>query len=96
VAVDDKIEGSPTPTLRLAIVAGSIAPVKHSTKGAMNMDKNRIVGAAKQAKGSIEVAAGKVLGDAKLEAEGRQDKAAGKIQNAVGGMKDAVKDVLKK
>jgi len=62
----------------------------------MTMDKDRIAGAAKQAKGSIEIAAGKVLGDAKLVAEGRQEKAEGKIQNAVGGMKDAVKDVLKK
>ena len=55
------------------------------------MNKDRIEGSAKQAKGSIEVAAGKVLGDAKLVAEGRQDKVAGKIQNVIGGIKDAVK-----
>ena len=60
------------------------------------MDKNRIVGAAKQAKGALEVVAGKVLGDAKLVAEGEQDKAEGKVQNVAGGMKDAVKDALKK
>ncbi len=34
---------------------------------------------------------GKVLGDKKLETEGKTDKAAGKIQNAVGGLKDAVR-----
>lgn len=59
------------------------------------MDKNRIVGAAKQAKGAIKVAAGKALGDAKLTAEGKTDKAEGKLQNAVGGLKDALKDSLK-
>jgi uncharacterized protein YjbJ (UPF0337 family) len=62
----------------------------------MKMDKDRIAGAAKQAKGAIEVAAGKVLGDAKLVAEGQQNKAAGKLQNAAGGVKDAGKDLLKK
>jgi uncharacterized protein YjbJ (UPF0337 family) len=60
------------------------------------MNKDRIVGAAKQAKGALEEAAGKVIGDAKLVAEGQHDKAVGKVQNAAGGVKDAVKDVLKK
>ena len=60
------------------------------------MDKDRIAGAAKQAKGAIEIATGKVIGDAKLVAEGQQDKAEGKIQNAAGGVKDALKNVLKK
>ncbi len=55
------------------------------------MDKDRIEGAAKVAKGNIKVAAGKVLGDAKLQADGQADKVEGKIQNAVGGLKDAVK-----
>ena len=35
--------------------------------------------------------AGKLTGDAKLEAEGKADKVAGKVQNAVGGIKDALK-----
>ena len=35
--------------------------------------------------------AGKLTGDAKLEAEGKADKAAGKVQNAVGGIKDTLK-----
>lgn len=56
------------------------------------MDKDRIVGSAKQIKGSIEEAAGKLVGDSKLQAEGAADKIDGKIQNAVGGFKDAVKD----
>ena len=55
------------------------------------MDKNRIAGAAKQAKGAIKEAAGKALGDAKLTADGKSDKVEGKIQNAIGGLKDALK-----
>jgi uncharacterized protein YjbJ (UPF0337 family) len=55
------------------------------------MDKDRIAGAAKQAKGTVKEAAGKVLGDAKLKADGKSDKLEGKIQNAVGGMKDALR-----
>jgi uncharacterized protein YjbJ (UPF0337 family) len=56
------------------------------------MDKDRIIGAAKQAKGAVKEAAGKALGDSKLEAEGKSDKVEGKIQNAVGGVKDALKE----
>jgi uncharacterized protein YjbJ (UPF0337 family) len=55
------------------------------------MDKDRIAGAAKQAKGTIKEAAGKVLGDEKLVADGKSDKVEGKIQNAIGGLKDALK-----
>ena len=59
------------------------------------MDKDRIAGAANQAKGAIKQAAGKVTGDSKLQAEGAADKAAGKVQNAVGGVKDAIRDAVK-
>jgi uncharacterized protein YjbJ (UPF0337 family) len=55
------------------------------------MDKDRIAGAAKQAKGAIKEATGKALGDAKLTADGKSDKVEGKIQNAIGGLKDALK-----
>jgi len=56
------------------------------------MDKDRIEGSAKQAKGAVKQAAGKVMGDSKLQAEGAADKLAGKVQNAVGGAKDAIRD----
>lgn len=55
------------------------------------MDKDRIAGVAKQAKGTIKEAVGKTLGDAKLVADGKNDKAEGKIQNAIGGVKDALR-----
>ncbi|HWA70647.1 MAG TPA: CsbD family protein [Rhizomicrobium sp.] len=59
------------------------------------MDKDRIEGSATQAKGAVKQAAGKMTGDAKLQSEGAADKVAGKIQNAVGGVKDAVRDAAK-
>jgi uncharacterized protein YjbJ (UPF0337 family) len=55
------------------------------------MDKDRIGGAAKQTKGTLKQAAGKALGDSKLVADGKTDKAEGKLQNAIGGLKDALK-----
>ena len=55
------------------------------------MDKDRIKGSAEQAKGAVKEVAGKVTGDRKLEAEGKTDKVAGKVQNAVGGLKDTLR-----
>jgi uncharacterized protein YjbJ (UPF0337 family) len=60
------------------------------------MDKDRVAGSAQQVKGTVKEAIGKVVGDAKLESEGKADKAEGKVQNAIGGLKDAVRDVVKK
>jgi uncharacterized protein YjbJ (UPF0337 family) len=57
----------------------------------MPMDKDRIKGSAAQAKGAVKEAAGKILGDKKLETEGKTHKAAGKVQNAIGGLKDVVR-----
>ena len=55
------------------------------------MDKDRVKGSAQQAKGAVKEAAGKVTGDAKLQAEGKADKTAGKIRNAIGGLKDTLR-----
>ena len=55
------------------------------------MDKDRFDGAIKNSAGSVKAGTGKVLGDAKLEAEGKAEKAAGKVQNTVGGAKDAIR-----
>ena len=59
------------------------------------MDKDRIEGMAQQGKGAVKEAAGKILGDEKLKAEGKMDKVEGKLRNAVGGAKDAVRDASK-
>lgn len=55
------------------------------------MNKDRIAGSAKQTVGSIKEMAGLALGDPKLVAEGKAEKVEGKIQSAVGGLKDALK-----
>ena len=59
------------------------------------MDEDRIIGAAKEAKGAIKQAIGKVTGDARLRVEGSADKVEGKVQNSIGGLNDAVRDALK-
>jgi uncharacterized protein YjbJ (UPF0337 family) len=55
------------------------------------MDKDRVAGSAKVVKGNIKEAVGKAVGDAKLEQEGKADKIEGKVQNAIGGIKDTLK-----
>jgi uncharacterized protein YjbJ (UPF0337 family) len=60
------------------------------------MDKDRIKGAAHEAKGAVKQGVGKATGDSKLETEGAAEKNAGKVQNAVGGLKDAAREALKK
>ena len=55
------------------------------------MDKDRIEGSEKGIIGKVKEAAGKVLGDAKVESERKAEKAEEKVQNAVGGIKDTLK-----
>jgi uncharacterized protein YjbJ (UPF0337 family) len=60
------------------------------------MDKNRVEGSIKEVKGAAKEAVGKAIGDAKLQSDGRAEKTVGKVQNAVGGLNDAVRDAVKK
>lgn len=55
-------------------------------------DHDRVEGAARNLGGKAKEAAGKVTGDEKLKAEGRADQVSGKVQNAVGGLKDTMRD----
>jgi uncharacterized protein YjbJ (UPF0337 family) len=57
----------------------------------MGVDRDRVAGSAEQAKGSIKEGVGNVLGDAKLKAEGKFDKAEGRAQNTAGGVKDTLR-----
>lgn len=54
-------------------------------------DHNRIEGSAKQAGGKLKEGVGKMTGDEKLKAEGKADQVEGKVQNAFGSAKDALK-----
>ncbi len=56
------------------------------------MNKDHIEGAARQAKGAVKDAAGKLTDNPKLRAEGNIDKAAGKAQSTYADAKDKVRD----
>jgi uncharacterized protein YjbJ (UPF0337 family) len=58
------------------------------------MNKDRIQGSAKQLKGNLKEAAGKLVGDEKTKQEGRADKLEGKVQNTIGGVKDKLHEVM--
>lgn len=55
-------------------------------------DRDRIEGAARNMGGKAKEAAGKLTGDERLKAEGKADQVSGKVQNAVGGLKDTLRD----
>ena len=57
------------------------------------MDKDRIVGSAKEFAGRVEGAVGDVAGDAKTQASGRAREAAGTVQDLYGQAKDAAREV---
>ncbi|MGZ3274089.1 MAG: CsbD family protein [Caulobacteraceae bacterium] len=60
------------------------------------MDKMRAEGAGQKMAGKAKETAGKLTGDSKLKAEGKADQVAGSVKNAIGGMKDSVKDAERK
>ena len=55
-------------------------------------DHDPVEGAAKHMGGNAKEAAGNLTGDEKLKAEGKADQFTGKVQNTVGGVKDALRD----
>jgi uncharacterized protein YjbJ (UPF0337 family) len=57
----------------------------------MAVDKDRVEGSATNLGGRVKEGVGKVTGDEKLKNEGLADQAKGKIQNAAGSVKDALK-----
>ena len=58
------------------------------------MVKDRVSGAAKQVKGSVKEAVGKLTGDSKMQSDGKAEKVVGKVQNAIGGAKDSVREAI--
>ena len=59
------------------------------------MHKDEVKGSAKEARGHVKDAVGKVTGDDKLRADGAADKVEGKVQKTAGKVKDAARDALK-
>jgi uncharacterized protein YjbJ (UPF0337 family) len=60
------------------------------------MHKDEVKGAAKEARGHVKDAIGKVTGDDKLRVDGAADKVEGNVQKNVGKLKDDAADALKK
>jgi uncharacterized protein YjbJ (UPF0337 family) len=56
------------------------------------MDKDRIIGSAKDIAGKVEGAVGDATGDGKTQAAGRAREATGTVQNLYGQAKDAARD----
>ena len=59
------------------------------------MDKEHVKGAAQKAKGVIEDAAGRLMDDKNLQAQGKIDKAKREARQALGDAKDAAKRTAK-
>ncbi|HEX2020896.1 MAG TPA: CsbD family protein [Aurantimonas sp.] len=55
-------------------------------------DENQFKGGAKETGGKLKEAAGRAVGNDRLEAEGDADQVEGKTQKNYGKVKDAVKD----
>ena len=59
------------------------------------MHKDTIKGGAKEAGGVVKKKVGQATGDVNMEAEGAALEGEGKVQKAVGNIKDGVRDILK-
>jgi len=62
----------------------------------MSMNKDQVTGRVKEAKGTIKEAAGKLVGNERLEAKGKVQKVLGEAQAKFGDVKKDMKDAAKK
>lgn len=60
------------------------------------MDKQRIVGTAKEATGAVKEKIGRLVGSRHIEMKGKAEKVEGKVRIAVGRVKDAARAVAGK
>jgi uncharacterized protein YjbJ (UPF0337 family) len=56
------------------------------------MDTDRLEGIGHQIKGVFKESVGKIIGDAKLQADGAAERAAGRAQNAIGSARNEKPD----
>jgi len=61
----------------------------------MSINKDQVKGRVEEAKGSVKEVAGKVVGDATLEAKGNIEKNLGKVQAKFGDIKQDLKHPAK-
>jgi uncharacterized protein YjbJ (UPF0337 family) len=60
------------------------------------MNKDQVTGRAEEAKGKIKEAAGKIVGNDKLKAEGKVDQLTGKVKASYGDAKEKIKNAIDK
>ncbi len=81
--------------LILALIAAAawyfLSHRRSVTSRTTGVSHDRVAGSAEQAKGSVKEGVGNLIGDTKLQAEGRADKVEGKAQNTLGGIKDTLR-----
>jgi uncharacterized protein YjbJ (UPF0337 family) len=68
------------------VISGVRRRVQQTAEG----KTDRLAGLGKQIKGSLKEAAGKAIGDARLQADGEIDRVEGKAQDAVGKIKESL------
>jgi len=61
----------------------------------MSMNKHQVKGRVTEVKGMIKEAAGKLVGNEKLEAKGKVQKVLGEAEAKLGDIKQDVKDAVK-
>lgn len=61
----------------------------------MAMNKDQVKGRVKEVQGTIKEAAGKLVGNEKLEQKGRTEKVLGEVQASFGDVKKDVIDAIK-
>ena len=59
------------------------------------MNKDQVNGRAETVKGNVKEAAGSLVGNERLKAEGRAEQAAGKVQSTAGDVKEKVGSAIK-
>ena len=59
------------------------------------MNKDQVKGRVEEVKGNVKETTGKAVGNPDLEAEGKADKAVGKVQSTYGDAKEKAKDIVK-
>ena len=68
--------------------------IMNGRKEVSSIDSDRTRGSVKKMGGDLKEGAGNLLGDEKMKREGQSDQAEGKLQNAWGGAKDSVREML--
>jgi uncharacterized protein YjbJ (UPF0337 family) len=60
------------------------------------MDRQRMKGGLKKATGTVKEKVGRAMGDRRLEAEGKAERAEGRVRSAFGKARDSARSLFKR